>query len=369
MSELVRRHYELYPYPHYPLLATIRRCDSYALNLTALWARFNGELPPQAAKRILIAGCGSFAPYPFSMANPDAEIIALDLSSRNIKRARMHCLLHGKRNVNFRCNDLFDQSATDGAFGLIDAFGVLHHLHDPLAGLRTLASRLTAGGILRIMLYSRYARREEESIRRSFRLMGVTDLAAVKHLIKRSRPGSRLRRYVESSYEASFDSGLADALLHPTVQTYRIDDLLELVRNSGLEPLLFAHNGALDDVGMEIERIRRMEAEKKSPDNFILYLGNKVSGPCPANAGSLLLLNPCLSSAVRWPSLGRLRIAPRLGHPNPVLSYQERRFLGRFLRPVHEDKLPLETRQIVTLYKKSLFLLQCRIKQVQGGFY
>ncbi|MFA7061858.1 MAG: methyltransferase domain-containing protein [Pedobacter sp.] len=358
MSELVRHHYELYPYPHYPLLASIRRYDTYALNLTALWTRFNGQLPPQTAKRILIAGCGSFAPYPFSLANSDADITALDLSSRNIKRAQMHCMLHGNRNVTFRHGDMLDESSTEGTFGLIDAFGVLHHLYDPLAGLKALASRLTTGGILRIMLYSRYARREEESVRRAFRLLGISDLAAAKRIIERSRPGSRLCQFIESSHETTFDSGLADALLHPIVHTYRIEGFMELICQSGLEPLLFAHDGALEDVSREVERIRRMETAKQSPDNFILYLGHKVSGPCTANDASLLMLNPCLSAAVRPLRIGMLHVAAHLGQPNPVLARQERRFLRQFLRPVHGGHLSPETQEIVTLYKKSLFLLQ-----------
>ena len=360
MSEPVRRHYELYPYPHYPLLASVRRCDTYALNLTALWTRFNGELPPRAAERILIAGCGSFAPYPFSQANPDAEIIALDLSSRNIRRARLHCLLHGKRNVNFRCGDLLDQSSTDGTFGLIDAYGVLHHLDDTLAGLKILASRLAPGGILRIMLYSRYARREEESIRRAFRLLGVRNPDAAKRLIKRAKPGSRLRRFVESSHETTFDTGLADALLHPRVHTYRIDGFMELIRHCGLEPLLFAHDGALEDVAREVERIRGLENLKQSPGNFVLYLGNQVKGPCPADAAPLLMLNPCLSEAVSPLRIGALHVADRLGQPNPVLARKERRFLRRFLSPVHPGGLPPEMLPVVNLYKKTLFLLQYR---------
>ena len=142
MPNSVRRHYELYPYPDYPLLASVRRCDSYANNLPALWSRFNGELPPHAAQRILIAGCGSFAPYPFALANPGTRITALDLSHKSLKRARLHCLLHGITGVEFLAGDLRDAEVATGPSGLIDAYGVLHHLEDPLAGLRALASRL-----------------------------------------------------------------------------------------------------------------------------------------------------------------------------------------------------------------------------------
>jgi len=358
MSDAVRQHYELYPYPHYPLLAAVRRCDTYALNLIAQWARFNGTLPPQAAMHILIAGCGSFAPYPFAVANPDTPITALDLSQRSLRRARMHCLLHGHRTITFQAGDLLDPAVADDRFGLIDAYGVLHHLEDPLAGLKALEARLTRGGILRIMVYGRYARAEEESIRRAFRLLGVRDPATAQRLIKRSKPGSRLRRFSESSDETSFRSGLADALLHPRVHTFRIDGLMELVRQTGLEPLLFAHDGALADTGREIERIRHLEAGKQSPGNFILYLGRNAAGPCADDADSLLMLNPCLSGVVgRW-HFGAQRIAPRLGHDNPALGHRERSFLRRFLCPVPWRNLSGDDRATATRYCKALFLLR-----------
>lgn len=360
MSDPVHLHYEHYPYPGYPLLASLRRCDTYALNLAALWARFNGALPPPEAMRILVAGCGSFAPYPFSLANPEAAITALDLSGRSLRRARLHCLLHGRRNVAFRQGDLLDPQAVEGRFGLIDAYGVLHHLDDPLAGLQALAARLCEGGILRVMLYSRYARSEEESIRRAFRLLGVHDPDVARRLIRRAKPGSRLRRFADASDEAACESGLADALLHPRVHTFRIDGLMELVRGSGLEPLMFAHHGALEEVGREVERIRGLEAAKGSPGNFILYLGRNVAGPCRQAGENLLLLNPCLSDAVGPLRLGTLRVPPRLGHDNPPLGYGERRFLRRFRTPVPLRDIPAEHRAATAVYTRALFLLQYR---------
>lgn len=360
MTDNVRRHYELYPYPHYPLLASVRRCDTYALNLEALWARFNGRLPPRAARRILIAGCGSFAPYPFSVANPDGNITALDLSRPSIRRARLHCLLHGRRNVTFRTGDLLDPAAIAGQFGLIDAYGVLHHLQDPLAGLKVLAERLVEGGILRIMVYSRYARRQEESIRRAFRLLKVTDTTMAKRLIVRARPGSRLHGYAKASSETAFNAGLADALLHPSVHTYRIDDLMDVVRQSGLEPLLFAHDSARQDVGQELERIRRMEAEQRSPGNFILYLGRNVAGPCPSGSGSLVTLNPCLRGSLGGIRFGSLEIAPRLGHAIPPLDRRQRRFLRRFTRPLPWEQTPGDSADLLAVCIKALFLLQYR---------
>jgi SAM-dependent methyltransferase len=360
MNMPVQEHYELYPYPHYPLMASVRRSDTCHLNLNALWARFNGMLPPDDDQRILIAGCGSFSPYPFALANPDTDITALDLSARSLRRARLHCLLHRCFNVTFVQGDLQNPAVADGRYGFIDAYGVLHHLQDPAAGLAALAARLTEGGIMRIMLYSRYARRSEESIRRALRLLKITDTATLRPFLKRARPGSRLREYLENAFEARFEAGLADALLHPCVTTYRIDDLLEMASGAGLVPLLFAHHGACEAPEEEIRRIRRLEEEKDSPGNFVLYLG-KPSTTSPLTVGDTLVrINPCLRGA-----LGRMRLAPqklpgRPGQDYCAVNRRERAFLRRFTTPVPLVELTPEEQAMVTVYSKALLLLQYR---------
>lgn len=357
MSEAVHRHYEEYPYPSYPLAASVRRCDTYALNLDALWARFNGRLPQPEAKRILIAGCGSFSPYPFAVANPGIPITALDLSRRSLQRARLHCLLHGRLNVTFTAGNLVDPKVVDGKFGLIDAYGVLHHLENPLEGLKSLAEKLVDGGILRIMVYSRYARREEESIRRAFRLLKIRDIKAVRRLIYQAKPGSRLSRFAATSSEITSVSGLADALLHPCVHTFRIDQCMELAEGSGLQPLLFAHSDALEDVHAEIRRIRMLETAGRSPGNFVLYLGRKSCRSGPAIHDSLLMLNPCLRGSVGLLDFRTLRVIPRLGHRTPLIGYRERRFLRQFANAVPWKTLPASVQTAAGVYLKALFLL------------
>ncbi|MBJ6801328.1 class I SAM-dependent methyltransferase [Geomonas propionica] len=333
MPASVRQHYELYPYPDYPLFASVRRRDTYANNLDALWSLFNGELAPAPSRRILIAGCGSFAPYPFALANPDIAITALDLSDKSLRRARLHCLLHGISGVDFVPGDLCDPGMTPGPYGFIDAYGVLHHLADPQAGLRALAARLGEGGILRVMVYSHYTRREEDSIRRALRLLQVRDPEQVRGMVRRSGKDSRLRGFFESSDEVASRSGLADALLHPQVTSYRIDPFLELVAESGLTPLRFAHHGALPEPEREIARIRALEAEKQAPGNFVLYLGRHSKGPCTGPHG-VFRLNPCLATALATWRLGTLHLPGRLGHKNAALNGAERGFLRRFRNPV-----------------------------------
>jgi len=361
-AEQVRRHYEEYPYPHYPLIASVQPADACHLNLNALWAYFNNTLPPHSAQRILIAGSGTFAPYPFSIANPQSEITALDLSEKSLRRARLHCLLHWRMNVLFETADLCQADTARGLFGMIDAFGVLHHLYDPCEGLIALEKRLAPGGIMRVMVYSRYARREEESIRRAFRMLKVRELKDVKNLLKRSRIGSRLSDYALSSPEARYNSGIVDALLHPSVHTYKIDEFLELLKKAALVPLRFTHPGALPDPEAEVMRIRDMEARHESPGNFVVYLGREKSESELHKAknkdDSMIQLNTSLSASVGLFCLKDMLIDSKFGGQSVRLDRKERNFLRKFMNPVPWQYLSDQAKQKVTVYRDMLFLLQ-----------
>jgi SAM-dependent methyltransferase len=275
--EALRRHYEQHPYPRYPLLASLRRKQVRHLSLAGLWQRYNASELPHQARRILIAGCGSFAPYPFSLANPGCPITALDLSAASIKRARLHCLLHLRFNVDFMVGDLLDPGVAGGPFGLIDAYGVLHHLPDPLAGLLALKQRLTENGLLRVMLYSHGARRGTEAARRALRRLRITDVTALEALYDRLPHGSRLARRLTETPEGNTDHGLADAFLHPQVSTYRVARLAELLAKSGLELLAFSQPGALTDPSQEWQRLAALEANGTLDENYVLLLRNSAN--------------------------------------------------------------------------------------------
>lgn len=360
MNDEVRRHYETWPYPRYSLLTSVLAQDTYALNLESLWARFNGVWPGRDNLRILLAGCGSFSPYPTSLANPRARITALDLSRRNLRRAKLHARLHGCFNITYEKGDILDPPRSGEEYGFIDSFGVIHHLADPLAGLMALERRLLPGGILRIMVYSHGARREAESIRKALRILGIRDIPSVKRLIGRADRNSRFYRYIADSYEATFDAGLADAFLHPRAVTFRIDGLMEMVGQTGLKPLLFAHAGALPEVAAEVERLRGIEKERGEEPNFILYLGRETRGGCGLASDARIVLNPVLRRCVGSLRLMPVVISEKLGRPNPPLDFSARRFLRRFLQPVRVADLGKEELKKAEKFLGALFLVSFR---------
>jgi len=355
--QAVRGHYERHPYPHYPLLATIPRCDTYALNLQAIWATFNGTWLEPAQARILLAGCGAFAPYPLRLANPQTGIDAVDLAAANLRRARLHCLLHRCGGVRFSQRNFLDPAQVPGPYHFIDAFGVLHHLTEPVAGFRALEQRLVPGGILRVMVYGRYARQEAESIRRACRLLGIRDVPTLKRLLRRAPKGSRISDYLEASWESRTDTGLADLFLHPCVHTYRIDEFLAVIAQTGLKPLRFTHTGALADPTAEIERLRDLDRRRETLTNIICYLGRDAQGPAELTAGTYLWLNPSLLAAVAPWRLQPVRPMDRLGQANLPIDGDARRFLRRFQHPVAIGELTTAQLQEAERYVRAWYLL------------
>ncbi|HRY15919.1 MAG TPA: class I SAM-dependent methyltransferase, partial [Candidatus Competibacteraceae bacterium] len=278
---LVKAHYEKYVYPDFPRLASVRGCDTYALNLEALWARFNGERLDPHEGRILLAGCGSFSPYPTAVANWKTPITALDLSAANLDRARQHTWLRLHFNVDFIGGDLTRATEQFGeqAFHFIDCYGVIHHIPDDLAALRTLHALLKPGAFARIMVYSRCARRSIQAVRRALRLLEIQNVREIRTLCRKARPGSRFRECVDAAPEAAFDSGLADLFLHPYAKTYLLMELLAKLDQANLEPLGFIHPSALPDLDTEIARLRNLEIARTLTTNFILFAGRKEDAP------------------------------------------------------------------------------------------
>jgi SAM-dependent methyltransferase len=369
LPDAVKAHYEQYVYPQFPLWASIRTCDTYALNLDALWAHFNGERLSAKEQQILLAGCGSFSPYPTAVANPEAQITAIDLSAANLRRAKLHSWMHGSFNVNFIQGDMAEIASSgflkSQRFHFIDCYGVLHHIPDVIAALNVLHSLLKTGGLLRIMVYSQGARRSAQSIRTAMRMLGVHTLRELKQLCRKAPTGSRFRNYLDATPEADFDSGLADLFLHPYAKTYTLEKLLEILDTTGFEPLQFIHWGALPDTNNEINRLKKLEKSNKLRTNFMLFAGRKQDTEIRAewqkikiSQDPVIALNPVIARSLPRLPFIPFNPEPKLGFTSPVITLKSQHLLARFRTPVRKSALKPADCDQVEQYLQALFLIE-----------
>lgn len=366
----VKQHYEKYVYPQFPLLSSIRLCDAYALNLEALWARFNGQKLSSGQQKILLAGCGSFSPYPTAMANRQADIIAVDLSKSNLDRAKLHTLLHRCFNVRFIEEDLTNLENHPGMenFHFIDCYGVLHHILNAVSVLHSMHAMLVKGGFIRLMVYSRGARRSAQAIRTAMRMIGIQQLEEIKKIYRKAPDGSRFKAFMDSAYEARFDFGIADMFLHPYAKTYTVNELLELLEQSGFEPLAFIHYGALHRVDDEIERLRDEEKNRRLYTNFSLLIGRKEDAERRADLvklkehqDTMIFLNPVIQGTLSPIPMISFRPEPKLGFENPTVNYHESLFLRKFKQPVKKSSLDSSQLSRIEKYLHAMFLVETEV--------
>ena len=218
----------------------------WQLHCDWLWDRCGSGNAPKEP-RIWIAGCGTFEPYAFGLANPRAEILATDISRRSLAIAQRRCQLHGVRNTRMAPCDLeHPETWPKGQFDLIECYGVLMNLSDPEATLRELGKRLTSRGVLRIMVYPWFSRARIFQIQRLARLCGLhaNDQSHPGQLrsLMRSLPRAHPLRWAFNNYRDSRnDAGVVDAFLHAGDRGFTGWQLGSLIEGAGLQPAYWFH--------------------------------------------------------------------------------------------------------------------------------
>ncbi|MBL8752872.1 MAG: methyltransferase domain-containing protein, partial [Planctomycetes bacterium] len=240
-SAAMKVQYQAWPYPALPLLASLPSTHPFELHTSWLWDRA-GSGPAPERPRIWIAGCGTFQPYAFAVANPNAEIVATDLSEPSLAIARRRCLLHRRRNVRFAPVDLDDPTTwPDGEFDLIECYGVLMNVADPLATLRGLASRLTKHGVLRLMVYPQWSRSRVFQLQRLAQLLGLhagdrSHPHALRTFVRRLDRAHPLRFAFTTYADSKNDAGVVDGFLHAGDRGFTGFQLGAMLHAAGLEP-------------------------------------------------------------------------------------------------------------------------------------
>ena len=97
----VKCFYDKFPYPAYPLLATVRYQEGVLGQSLSVAAFCDKSTFAACSSRVLIAGCGDTQPFVFSKLEPRSKsLFCLDQSKRNLQRAKVR-LWKTCRKVSF----------------------------------------------------------------------------------------------------------------------------------------------------------------------------------------------------------------------------------------------------------------------------
>ncbi len=226
VSSDVRNQYEEYPYPR--------------------WTAFTKEIANEEHEGflrngrpvILNAGCGT-GREAIELADhfPQADVLAVDLSSASLAYAIERASHFGVKNVRFMQGDILRLGGIPERFDFIASSGVLHHMADPFAGWRILSDLLKPGGTMRIGLYSERARAPVVSARRVIAREGYADGSEAVRRFRRDIK-KRLRKKDWQAIAQSMDfysmQECRDLLFHVQEHRYTLPMVKEHLDRLGL---------------------------------------------------------------------------------------------------------------------------------------
>jgi SAM-dependent methyltransferase len=239
-ADIVSRQYERWTYP--PPIT----------DLTA-WLNSNWEwFDPSHAHRILwpdreykpdtdilIAGCGTNQAAVLAYTNPNAKVVAVDISQASLDHQQFLKEKHGLWNLELHLLPIEELSTLGSDFDLVVSTGVLHHMAEPLTGMKALASVVRPDGVIGAMLYAKYGRLGIDILESVFRDLGLgqddASIQVVREAISRLSPEHPVQSYLKIAQDLRSDAGLVDTFLHGRQKSYTVDDCLELVNSAGLE--------------------------------------------------------------------------------------------------------------------------------------
>jgi SAM-dependent methyltransferase len=250
----VRAQYEALPYPprdpRDEAIRLITGTPSHLLEVNHYL--FSGRLNFARPFRALVAGGGTgdacimMAQQMVDRRCP-GEVVYLDLSTASRQICESRAKARGLRNIQFLTGSLLDlPSMPIGEFDYIDCTGVLHHLPNPAAGMRALASVLQADGGMGVMLYGEYGRSGVYPLQELLRTlappsMALEDRLAMAKRLIRFLPTTNLfrRNPYLNDHVTGGDAGLYDLLLHSCDRAFTVPDIGTMAADSGLRVVAF----------------------------------------------------------------------------------------------------------------------------------
>ena len=239
LSDLVARQYERWAYPAPILDLNAWLVDNWQwFDPSHAHRLFWPDRPAPSGMDILIAGCGTNQAAVFALNNPRAKVVGIDVSSTSLGHQAYLRDKHGLSNLELHRLPIEEAGALGRTFDLVVSTGVLHHMADPAAGLRSLAGCLKPHGVAALMLYARYGRIGVEMMQSVFRDMGLgldePSLGVVRDALANLPADHPVASYRAIAPDLDDDAGMIDTFLHGRERSYTVDECRAFVDSAGL---------------------------------------------------------------------------------------------------------------------------------------
>ena len=242
VSKKVRAQYEKNPYPRW------RFTKRYIPN--NFCQRLNNQIKPNKiicderldSPNILIAGCGTGS-HPISATRyKNSNIIGVDLSLSSLGYAKRKVNELNHENIKFLHTDILHLKKLNKKFDVIESSGVIHHMKDPIEGLKILVEILEPHGFLRLGLYSELARQNVVKARKFIKDNNYKDHIRDIKIFRKAiidNDGDKLLNSLTESEDFYTMSAVRDLLFHVQEHRFTIPEISEILSNLKLEFLGF----------------------------------------------------------------------------------------------------------------------------------
>ena len=187
---------------------------------------------------ILVAGCGTNQAAVIAYTNPEAKVVAIDVSKPSLDHHQYLKDKYAMKNLELHLLPIEQVASLKLDFDLIISTGVIHHLAVPEEGVKALANCLRRDGVIALMLYAKYGRIGVEMLQGVFRELGLrqndASVLMVKDSLARLDQDHPVKPYLAGAPDLRFDAGLVDTFLHGRDRSYTIDECFDLVESAGL---------------------------------------------------------------------------------------------------------------------------------------
>ena len=228
-STKVRKQYEEHPYPRWVSVSlnkddTILICDMIKILKLKI---YNESIKKITSPKVLIAGCGTGRQsIEAASLYKNGDILAIDISRKSLSYAKRKSLELGYENIKYMQADILDLGEINEKFDVIECTGVLHHMADPVVGWRVLSNLLKVGGLMKIGLYSKYAREDISKIRNEIKAQKINyDDFSMKNYRSNIIQSKKYLKSIINSDDFYCISSFRDLLFHIHESHYTLSEI------------------------------------------------------------------------------------------------------------------------------------------------